>query len=180
MNIPQFSAPNTAWVDASGRLTREAVVFLRDMWIRIGGAESPDLTAAFTVPTQPQIEQEPVNATPDTGLADQVAELSRLVQEDLSSQIAAVREEAANTMRIRRVIRGTITLSSVTANTATISPALVDLNKTELRNLGFTTNSTNLNEAAVRLALTNTTTITATKNSSSGESVVSYELTEYA
>jgi hypothetical protein len=39
--IAQFSAPNTPWVTADGRLTFAANVFLRDLWLRAGGSSAP-------------------------------------------------------------------------------------------------------------------------------------------
>jgi len=40
MAIPQYSAPNAPFVDASGRLTFAANTFLRDLWKRAGGTDA--------------------------------------------------------------------------------------------------------------------------------------------
>lgn len=51
--LPQYSAPNSPFVGADGRLTYAANVFLRDLWLRVGGssamsnAELADLIAAI-------------------------------------------------------------------------------------------------------------------------------------
>lgn len=39
--LPQFSAPNAPFVGPDGRLTYAANVFLRDLWLRVGGADAP-------------------------------------------------------------------------------------------------------------------------------------------
>jgi len=90
--------------------------------------------------------------------------------------------DAAITSRmaaIRGIQRGTITIaSSQTTGTATITS--VDPAKTELRWLGAS--SAISGEAAYRnrITLTNATTITATRATSTSDSVViSWELTEY-
>jgi hypothetical protein len=66
---------------------------------------------------------------------------------------------------IRTIQRGTITMTGTnTTGTATISA--VDTAKSSLRNLGFSTNTVitpATDYDGVRLALTNTTTVTATR-----------------
>ena len=42
--IPQFSAPNAPFVGPDGRLTFSAHVFLREIWLRAGGAIAPSNT----------------------------------------------------------------------------------------------------------------------------------------
>jgi hypothetical protein len=79
---------------------------------------------------------------------------------------------------IKSIQRGVIDLNSVISQTATISSVVTA--KTELRFLGCSTNSPDtLTQALPRIALTNATTITATRGSSSNQSVVSWELTEW-
>ena len=78
---------------------------------------------------------------------------------------------------IKSVQRGVIILSGA-SGTATITA--VNTAKTELRYLGMTTNSaSDMTISLMRLVLTNSTTITATCNSSGGSPQVSWELTEY-
>lgn len=81
---------------------------------------------------------------------------------------------------VASVQRGTVTISSGTSNTATITA--VDTSRTLLYHLG-----TNYNAAAVqddigflRVALTNSTTVTASRNTSSANvGVASFEVVEY-
>lgn len=80
---------------------------------------------------------------------------------------------------IKSVQRGTIVMTT-TSDTATI--AAVDLENTRLRFLGFNNNNAadNIPDATVRIALTNATTITATRAASGASSpIVSYEVIEY-
>lgn len=37
--LPTYAPTNGAWVDSSGRLTAAAQLWLRDLWIRVGGAQ---------------------------------------------------------------------------------------------------------------------------------------------
>ena len=79
---------------------------------------------------------------------------------------------------IKSVQRGTITLPGVSSNTATITS--VDTNKSMLNFLGVTeSTSLTTNNALVRIALTNATTVTATRSTSTGTSIVSYEVIEF-
>lgn len=73
----------------------------------------------------------------------------------------------------KSIQRGTINLGGVTSSTATITA--VDTAKASLRLLGFSNASTT---DSVYIALTNSTTITATRPSTTGTIVVSWELTE--
>lgn len=78
---------------------------------------------------------------------------------------------AAAPSGIKSIQRGVIVMSALTG-TATV--AAVNVAKAELRVLGWD-NSTQ----GVRIALTNSTTITATIVSSAGTTNVSWELTEW-
>ena len=80
---------------------------------------------------------------------------------------------------IKSIQRGTITATTGGA-TATITP--VNTAKTELRYLGGsgTDNVSGALTLVPRIVLTNSTTITATVNAASGNSFVSWELTEWA
>lgn len=81
----------------------------------------------------------------------------------------------------RPVMRGVIDLSIATSATATLTPAVVPEN-CRLRFLGVDNNwtSVELQYEQVRLALTNSTTITATRFAVGGlVARVSWELTEY-
>lgn len=80
---------------------------------------------------------------------------------------------------IKQIQRGVLNVSgSAPTGTATLSPAVVVAN-TELRMLGSSIGATASNEdIPVRITLTDTTTITATKVSALA-AVVSWEITEY-
>jgi hypothetical protein len=84
--------------------------------------------------------------------------------------------------KIKSIQRGTI--SMVSANSATATITSVNTAKTELRFLGYSSNKVSGEEwtprYSTRLALTNATTVTATRNSTSiATTVVSYEVIEY-
>ena len=76
---------------------------------------------------------------------------------------------------LKSIQRGVISMVGAYSGTATITA--VDTSKTELRLLGVS-NTTVLADLA-RVVLTNATTITATRGSTSGTSEVSWELTEF-
>ncbi|HVR50582.1 MAG TPA: hypothetical protein VMS38_12650 [Pseudorhodoferax sp.] len=78
---------------------------------------------------------------------------------------------------IKSIQRGAITIAaSSPQQTATISA--VTLAKAELRFLGCS-NSAGEAGAIARIGLTNATTITATRGNLGGETITSWELTEY-
>lgn len=81
--------------------------------------------------------------------------------------------------RIKRIQRGTITLSGTTSGTATITA--VDTNKTVLVPLGITGNVSSTDLALTyRVDLTASTTVTATRTVSTGDiAVVGYQVVEY-
>jgi hypothetical protein len=81
--------------------------------------------------------------------------------------------------RVKSIQRGTITIASgAAANTATITA--VDTANTVLRWLGHTSTIQQDDNGYARIALTNATTITATRASNpAGDCVVSYEVIEY-
>jgi hypothetical protein len=77
---------------------------------------------------------------------------------------------------VKSIQRGVITLINTDGSeTATLSPA-VDTAKSELRLLGVDGAST---VGGPKIVLTNTTTVTASRSNTSGEVLVSWELTEY-
>lgn len=78
---------------------------------------------------------------------------------------------------LRSVQRGTIVLSAVTSNTATI--AAVNTTKYRLVMLGWYNAEIQVEDDYTDLALTNATTLTATRGSGSGTSTVSYQIEEY-
>ena len=78
---------------------------------------------------------------------------------------------------IKRVQRGTIVLTGVSTNTATITE--VDTAKSILRMNGNLANANAPDRSQVRLTLTNGTTITATRSSSTNDTTVAYEITEF-
>lgn len=77
--------------------------------------------------------------------------------------------------------RGTITIAAAsTSNTATIGAVIPD--NSQLLFLGSSSSedgATSMSSVACRLVLTNATTITASRLSSTGEVIVSYEIVEY-
>ncbi len=75
---------------------------------------------------------------------------------------------------IKSIQRGVASISGAASGTSTISS--VDMTKTELRYLGFTTTGTD-NQSSPKVALTNSTTITATIGVT-GSASASWELTE--
>lgn len=75
----------------------------------------------------------------------------------------------------KSVQRGVISLATVASGTATITS--VDTSKSDLRLLGYS--NTNQPAENADIVLTNATTITATRGTTSGTSRVSWELTEY-
>lgn len=81
--------------------------------------------------------------------------------------------------RIKSIQRGVIQLNGVTSNTAAITA--VDTTKAELRLLGCQCNTaaTALSDLSTYLTLTNATTVTATRLSSTGIVFVSFEVTEW-
>jgi hypothetical protein len=82
-------------------------------------------------------------------------------------------------LQIKSIQRGTITLTGVASNTATISS--VDTANAYVAYLGHKDSDTVGNNADnwVRLDLTNATTVTATRAGSTGNVVVSFEVVEY-
>lgn len=85
--------------------------------------------------------------------------------------------KAINAMSIKRIVRGSITLSiGVSSDIYTITPAISNLQKAQLFYLG-TSNSPS--DGGISITLSNTTTITANRLTSSANATVSFELVEY-
>lgn len=78
---------------------------------------------------------------------------------------------------IKSIQYGTIALAAVTSNTATITS--VNTAKSVLIHLGAQVDSTVANTMGVRLALTNATTITATRSNGTGDATVGFCVVEY-
>lgn len=86
---------------------------------------------------------------------------------------------AAPSVSINSVQAGTITIGSgSTSNTATITS--VDTTKSFVVFNGASTSSTALNRVTARVALTNATTVTATRESSVDEVTVAFTVVEFA
>ena len=79
----------------------------------------------------------------------------------------------------KSIQRGVIALTSVTSATATVTA--VNTSKARLYNLGWSISSGGSALDSVRVALTNSTTITATRGNTGGavDSTVSWELEEF-
>lgn len=79
---------------------------------------------------------------------------------------------------IKSIQRGVITMADpATAATATIQA--VNTLKTELRFLGTSSNSGTSNAGFGKVVLTNSTTVTASRDGTNGNCSISWELTEY-
>lgn len=80
---------------------------------------------------------------------------------------------------IKSIQRGTITLNGVTTNTAPISAVV--LANARLRYVGHTTDDVGTTRpvASMSLALTNSTTVTATSGLAFGIQIVAFEVVEY-
>lgn len=79
----------------------------------------------------------------------------------------------------KRIQRGTVTVAGgLTSATGTVSA--VNLDRATVSNLGFSTDRTDarLDYALIRIALTNSTTLTASRGGVLGTGIVSYEIVE--
>jgi hypothetical protein len=82
--------------------------------------------------------------------------------------------------RLYGVRRNTITIGAGnTSNTSTLSPALADTSKCELRHLGANSVTNGVSSSNVRVEITNTTTVTAIRSVTDEDIVVGWELTEW-
>lgn len=173
--LPNLPPPIYIVDPKTGKATAEFSRLWQLLYERIGGPNAlsmADLALGGLAPTQASGP----NESPDVIQAQTFPDY-----DDPTSQIAALREDIASQMKINRIIRSTITLSGATSGTYTISPALTNLNKCELRFLGVSnTSTTTAPESNVRIELTNTTTVTANKGSAGNTAIVSFEITEYA
>jgi len=78
---------------------------------------------------------------------------------------------------VKSIQRGTITVSGATTNTATITAVVVA--KSLVSHLGQQCATNDAAQANCHLDLTNTTTITATRGTTSGAATVSFEVVEF-
>ena len=79
---------------------------------------------------------------------------------------------------LKSVQRGTITLSAVASNTATITA--VDITKSVLVDLRYSTTELAVpNTITTRVTLTNATTVTASRAVGTGTSVIGYQVAEF-
>jgi hypothetical protein len=114
-----------------------------------------------------------------SGLREQLAEL---LKTDIEGQLAQLREQVAYGMaglKRKRVVAGSIVMNSAASGTFTISPAVSSLDLCDLRFLGFTSTTSGSADLQTAIELTNTTTITARRVSSSGTVTAYFQLTEY-
>lgn len=79
---------------------------------------------------------------------------------------------------IKSIQRGSVALSTATNNT-TVTITAVNTAYTELRFLGLSTSTTTLAYSLARGTVTNSTTLTFTRGSSTDAATVSWELTEF-
>jgi hypothetical protein len=79
-------------------------------------------------------------------------------------------------LKIKSIQRGTIALAGVGSNTATITA--VDVNNAVLRLIGQSQSGGNSGDSC-RIALTNSTTITATRSDGTATTTVSWEVVEF-
>lgn len=80
---------------------------------------------------------------------------------------------------IKSIQRGVMTFPSTAAGTATATITAVNTAKSELRLLGVSSNGGTAADQVLRISLTNSTTITATKEGASSQPSLSWELTEW-
>ena len=79
---------------------------------------------------------------------------------------------------VKSIQRGSILLSAaVASNTATITS--VDTTKATIEIIGSVTSCTDLASTSIALALTNATTVTATRTGTTNSGTVYFQVTEY-
>lgn len=94
-------------------------------------------------------------------------------------------ETTASIARRRRLYRGTISMPDgggglAQSVAATLSPAVTDLARADVRKIGATTpDAANARDWNVRMTLTNATTLTATRQGNFGSINVDFEVTEW-
>ena len=104
-----------------------------------------------------------------------------VVRNEFEQLVAAVQTAFTQVRAVSSVIRGTIPMT-VGSTSASVTIAAVNPALARLRLLGLTSDDTGVTNAVqgVRLALTNATTITATRRSGVGTNlVVAYEISQY-
>lgn len=160
---PQFGAVAMASPTQSATATITAVDPTRSLLIPLGTTSTrgaADLGAGFTLLTFTN----PTTITGDRGSSSG----------DVSAAFVVVQFQPGVWKSIQR---NTIVLSGVTSNTRTVTA--VDTTKAFLMSLGFNATSATTDATALaKLALTNTTTITATKNTSTDDTTVGFQLVE--
>lgn len=121
-----------------------------------------------------------------SALSAEVDSLKRLNDDYYGTVIASLLADIAQLKRgggmsIKRIINDRIIIPAANLTEVyTISPA-VDLTKTTLAFLGLETPATTFGGAMARITLTNSTTITASRNAGGSNNViVSFQLVEYA
>jgi len=187
VSLPQYSAPNAPFVGPDGRLTYAGNAFLRQVWERLGGADSWSVSDLMNAPAQSSAALDVLASDVEAvKVSTQIAELQALVAElsktDIESQIAQLREQVAYMgMRRKRVISGSIAITPGNSTaTFTISPALSSLDMADLRFLGFNHGSdANGSTAETAIELTNTTTVTARRTTTANTSTAYFQITEY-
>ena len=101
MAVPQYSAVNGPFVNADGRLSFAASVFLREMWIRAGGAIAPSNDELLLS----EYADAGIEETKATlfALADTVAvapiPTQHAQRDDGSGELSALREELAAALK---------------------------------------------------------------------------------
>lgn len=121
-------------------------------------------------------EAEAANAT-----AQATQAVTDLIPKSTSGEvIVRALETTAEISRRRRLYRGTITLlDTVQVTAATLSPAITDLARADVRMIGFSSGTTNANSYNTRLTLTNTTTLTASRVGGTNQVDADFEVTEW-
>jgi hypothetical protein len=188
VSLAQYSAPNAPFVGPDGRLTFAGNAFLRQVWERLGGADSwsqGDLMQGQPVASGAEVAALG-RAAEDQQLATEIAELRALVAElsktDIEGQLAQLREQVAYMgLRRKRTVSSSIALGVGTASaTYSISPALASLDLADLSFLGATaTAGAGTSDAAVSVELTDASTITARRIGVVGTATAYFMLTEY-
>lgn len=172
-------------------ITDEWLRYFEAVMQRIGGVRSisqDELAMMMPGPApQPVQDAAPVIDAATQALIAQVAEDAARMQvqalipqepaPDNAAQVAALAEEVFMSRRPRRVISGSIALTS-TSGTYTVSPAITGI--AELRLTGITTDGTSLPAIMTGISLSGST-VTATRYSSGPgvTTTVYFEISEY-
>lgn len=126
MSIPQYSAPNAPFVGPDGRLTYAGNAFLRQVWERIGGADSWSVDDLMTAPAPSSAALDVLAADAEASkLLGEVAELQAQVAElsktDIETQVNQLREQIAAAFGPAGIYTPT---SAIVVNLGSVTPGV--------------------------------------------------------